>query len=720
MEKIKNKQVLYWLIIYTPMFLVNGEKPLETDEFLKTIKRSGVYSENNNISDKGILIWNEETKQQTLFQFSTIYKIIWECPMIPLESIQNKFDFKEGRVLNWHEAQEILRFLELQTKEKYELRIKFNKKGQAQLTVGQVPSKKFFIKKVYISGNEILSSKLIKESISSVLCEINFLEKCKYLFFNRTSCMFFGECQTQMVENAILELAKKYLLLGTTVAITYELDPHSQEVVVYIHVEEGRKFFIDNIYMKGFKFNKVLLRDYINEHGFQQDSFNYLSDFLLKDMEIDHIYTSYTIDNETRCIDIFLSKEQRGTSLVVEAIIFQITDISMRYLVNSCTIGVGDVFDEWKIKKFCNKLTLLFEKKIYYEIAPCKDTSQNKVIVTFKEEATEKNRELLVVDKGAVLQYPMHKFLPWLKITCIPKFPFTSKPLLSKIGGQIALEHKISSTKSLEIINISGYINPRNYNNLTNLLQSFQVGILQFNHKQKYTHVTITLLTIHKYFHEFMKSHLKDHKYFYTYLLGRHTVFFENKCLLALYGYGQIFYTPLTAKINLQPEFLIPISSKSSFIISLRFLGNSQNIHDFYKHLSAINNKRDEAFGLLWNHYDNYAKHAITNHEDLAFIYTKGIVLSNHLYNLRFLWNYRIFKFDIPSLGLIKIFICIFLNLNYDYTNRIWRSSFGVGLMGIFNQVACIGAIGYRQNLSEAQENNDGLKCSLNVEHYGF
>ena len=57
-------------------------------------------------------------------------------------------------------------------------------------------------------------------------------------------------------------------------------------------------------------------------------------------------------------------------------------------------IEIGNMFNEYKLKKFLNKLSLNFEIKFTYEIIPC--SQDNKIIVKIIEAENDKKYENII------------------------------------------------------------------------------------------------------------------------------------------------------------------------------------------------------------------------------------------------------------------------------------------------------------------------------------
>ena len=73
-----------------------------------------------------------------------------------------------------------------------------------------------------------------------------------------------------------------------------------------------------------------------------------------------------------------------------------------------------------------------------------------------------------------------------------------------------------------------------------------------------------------------------------------------------------------------------------------------------------------------------------------TYLISKEVILSNALLDFRLMLLYSIWDFKIPMLGKIDIFFHIFANFNIDVTNKIYRISYGFGLIGNVNNIRCI------------------------------
>lgn len=701
------------------------------------LHQTGVFCEDKNQLQKGIIYYNKQTGKNEIFLCGKIEKITWKSD-IPLEEIQKRFNLKEGQMLDWHESQQILIFLELQTGNLHKLSIKLTEENNLNVCFEKQIKEKYFIQDIKITGNKVLSNEDILEV--SGISTLNIIEKCKYLILGQSSAEFKGPQQTQHIEQAIKNLGQKHLLSDIKAHVYYVIDLQDEKVTIYINIQEGTKYFIENIHVEGCKISLAVIKDYIDEYGLQGGNFQYLSNLLFNEYNISNLNINYTCNG---CyINIFVTKQETHLALIVENILFKLPGINVDYLVKHCKIRIGEFFNEWDIKKFCRWLSMIYEKTIVYKIDPYKDKQQNKIIVTiYEEEKKDKTPSLNIFsyENGSfLLQYPLCKHWPWLKLTFTPKVPLSTDMLSGhfKIGGELNIVHHISEKTSFKPFNLLGFLNLSNITNIKslndvkNIVQSFKIHLLTLDHHNKRYNfnMSLSLLGINKYYHIHMPALIKEHMYYYSNLALQKNFIFNNKCAIALNGLAYIFYHPKSAKVKFTPEFLIPFTNKINLVISLKSILNSQNFtrNDYFKHFSSIN-KSDSPHGLLWgDDYDGNESHLEINKEqahhntDKLYLYNKGIVLSHLIFNVRFLLNFILFKIPIPSFGDILLLLILFFNINYDVTNAMWRMSLGVGVGVKLHKMLIVFAMGCRHNLTKPNEKDKDMKYSFNIEAAAF
>lgn len=118
------------------------------------------------------------------------------------------------------------------------------------------------------------------------------------------------------------------------------------------------------------------------------ESFKYLEEEIIDKYNINtHIKCIKSKDQPT--LNIFIEKEDTIKVLKIANLQYAISSIKLNQIIPHMPIEIGGMLDELALKKFCYKLSLLFETDIQYEIIPCGDNNQ--VIIKMIENESDKN-----------------------------------------------------------------------------------------------------------------------------------------------------------------------------------------------------------------------------------------------------------------------------------------------------------------------------------------
>jgi hypothetical protein len=716
--------------------------------YLNIIKKNSkgniLYEEK---SENGLILWNEDEGKYIYFYNGIIEEIIWEqIPEEIKEIVLKETPIKEGDEVDWYSLKLILIKLNNIFKTNFVFKISKVKDFSDRfiITFSRKPSKKYFFSRINIVGNQILKTSMILKSIEDIIKVLDWMEKAKYLILGSNNSEFIGNIQTQSIENAIKNLSEKHLILGTKVQVFYEFNPHNDNVIVHINVEEGKKYFIDKINIENFKFSISTLKNIITENGMQNNSFEYLSLIMMEEYSIPRVNINYSIDEEDLRINLFLKKEEKDQFLTIENIQYNILSIPLNTLIKNIPIRTGDLLDEWLLKYFCYKLSHIFETKITYEIIPC--SGNNKVVVKILETVENVQKDIISADKGFIIQYPFKGHRMEFSWYFTPKISiFENNILLNKLiknkltnnnshsslaswGGGLKLVHKYNLHTVLDILDLNIFFNFSLESK--KLLKSLQGTFLKYINQNKEMSYYISFLNLHQFFHYLTKDHLKGYMYFYGEGHINKTFKINYTDYFTFSAKANIFYKDLNGKISLQPEFHKKLWGNFNFLISFKILFCSQdykNPNETYKHFSAINNKRDNIMGLLWDYHDNEnetkIKEKLKSEEHIAYhnyLLSKSIVLSNAVGNLRFMLLYEIFKIKLPHVGPLLLYLHLFLNLNYDISHNLLRLSYGGGLMGTVNNIRLFLSLGALSNVNGEHKEHKNKEDQHEELHYAF
>jgi hypothetical protein len=697
------------------------------------------------------------TSDGTMYFCGILDELIFEgVPEEIKNNILKDIPIKENEEINWYTLKLIILQLNNIFKTKFVFNVSKVKDSQDRfkITFSRKPAKVYFLKDIIIYNNKLLKTHAIKEVIENIMPPLNIIQKIIYIFSGTNSSMFIGNIQAQNIEYAIKNLSERYLILGTKAKIFYEFHPNTNYFTLHVDIEEGQKYLIDKIVTENFKFSQRILKDILNENGMKDGSFNYLSLILMEEYSIERIGVSYNVSQDKPNLMIFLAKENENKILNVENIQYNVSSIPLKTLIKYNPVRTGDLLDEWKLKYFCYDLSIRFATNITYEIIPC--SGDNKIIIKITETKEETKKDIVTVEKAVILQYPINYYTMNLSFTFEPKialfgnsFVFNKSALLNRnnnetkksdkswisAGGSLKITHKFNLHTAIDFADLNIFLNPTFESK--KLLKSLQASLLKYFHTERNYNYYITPLSLHKFFNPLTKDHLKDYIY-YSFDCHLHkTIKFNHYDEGRLEIKGNFFYESFNGKLMFQPELqkILSNNNKLLILVTLKVLFNSQSYKDknqIYKHLSAIN-KKDNIGGLLWDYHNNERESGINktsfgnkqeDYEDCQnYLYSKDIILSNAIGNLRLMLLYEIFKIKIPNLGPIILYSHIFLNLNYDITHNLLRLSYGFGLMGIVNNVRLFLSTGYCSNLNgkhkeqkQLEEENNSLKYAFNYE----
>lgn len=737
---------------------------------LKFLKDNNIAKNNlrpyEETSQEGLLIFNENENKYKYFYYGIIEEIKWNT--IPEEiknNILNKFDdFQEGKELSWITLKQIILELNNTFNTSYICEISMSNNGQLKLNFIKKPGKKYFITSIVINGNNLLSKTKILNYISDQVEELNFINKIMYLIFGQSNAEL-NPVQSRFIENQIEKLSERYLILGTKTKILYEINPYNYNVTLYINIEEGKKHFVDQIQLNGFEFNKKILENFINLKGLEDNSFDYLSTILMEEYGLKRIKFTYSLENEK--INIYGEKTLKDVTLIVENLLFNVKNVNLNYLTKNCPVTIGETFDEWEMRDFIYKTNFIFETKINYKLKPCKD---NKILVEVTENIENNSKDIISsCDKGMCLQYPFKFHSQLFSLNIIPRLILNNNILLDNLlenlnenrdnsilyfGFNGNIKHKFNHKNILYVIDCNTTINILNiFNDLSKVFREFQISTLRYTHVSENFSLLFTPLNFHKFFtkkqistdsiRNELEKYLQEYIYKYTELYIKYKLDGDNhNFYIKSYGKYFIHDDDNTYKFAIHINDTIILSKSVKILFTIKGLYNSQNIKNMksiYKHLSAINNKRDEMLGLLWNYYDTFEElfpeyinvdNSIFNRQDFeTYLISKGIILSNFLFDIRLMFLWNLFKFKILNFGSLLVDFHIFINFNYDITNKIFRLSGGFGLLGQINNIRLIFSTGLRKkwlyNNNEfiskiRHQNENNMKYAFNFEDLSF
>jgi hypothetical protein len=719
----------------------NQQERIKSIQLAKDNNKNGPYEET---SQEGLLIFNDTKKRYEYFYHGVVEKVVWD--KIPDEMkniILSKYEL-EGKELSWLTLKQILLELNNSLRTKYVCIIS-EKNQQLTIKFTKKPSKVYFIKSINIYGNKLLSKEKILNAISEGVDELNFVNKILYIITGNSPALFNPGIQTSIIENKIEKLCEKYLILGTKIKVLYDLNVSNQEVKININIEEGKKHFVEAIKLDGFVFDKNILKKAINERGLEDNLFDYLSVLLLEEFNLKRVTFNYSISDNK--IYIYATKNLKDISLIVESLLFNVESIRLSYLTENSPVTIGESFDEWAMKDFIYKTNFIFETKLNYKLKPFKGS--DKILVEINETIENKSKDII---DGLFLQYPFKYHSPLFSLNFTPKIGINNNFLLNTdndnnffaIVGNLNIKHKINHKHIIDIID--GNIGFAATTNIKNLVKSCQVSLFRYFYINRDISLLLIPVNICKYFNskeiadeEIKKNIQKDiSEYIYKYSeihFKKKITFNDNQLFIRSYGKYFLHDDKNTWKIALHLDNTTDLSKNIKILSTVKGLYNSQDIRNMksiYKHLSAINNKRDEILGLLWDYYDNMEEtfpgdDKVQNNQDFeAYLINKGIVLSNLLIDIRLMLLYNIYYFNIPSFGKLDINLHIFLNFNYDITHNILRLSYGGGSMVCVNNMRFILSAGERYkwlyNNNEfiykiRNEKDNNIKYGFNLEH---
>ena len=749
------KKILLYQLFYLNNFNVADMAPIidrkKSLELAKANNKTGAYEET---SEEGLFIFNDKNNRYEYFYNGIIGEIVWDkIPDDIKDMLVKNLDFEAGKELNWLTLQQILLKLNNILGYSYICAMSYDENKQLKLKITKEPKKIYFITSIEINGNELISSKKILHAISEGAEPLSWINKIIYSLSGTCASEFNPGIQSYMIKNKINELYEKYLILGTRGKISYKLNPNNGTAKIIVNIEEGKKYFIDQVEFNDFKFDKKKFINIIKNRGLENNSFDYVSMILMEEYDLPRISVGYTTNNSK--INIIASKNLKDESLVVESILFYVKNIKLAYLMEACPVSVGDAFDEWQMREFISKIEFQFEIKLKYTLKPYKDS--NRIIIEIEEIIENQNKDIITSsDGGTGIQYPFKWNFPFININITPKFLLNNNMLLDKftkdgatsslfsIGANFNIRKKFNKHNILSILDGSFAVNITEILNPSKLIRSLQVSILKYNYLSKSFSFSFTPLNIQKYLNikqigseeiedkDNIQKYLNEYIYKYTEVHSKKLILFEDN-ILWIKGYGKYFFHETddknTFKLALHLDNTTVFSNKFKMLTTFKGLYNSQDIRSMksiYKHLSAINNKRDEMLGLLWDYYDN-VEEIFTEFKDKdmkdfkTYLISKEVILSNALLDFRLMLLYSIWDFKIPMLGKIDIFFHIFANFNIDVTNKIYRISYGFGLIGNVNNIRCILSAGFRNKLfTEKEKKNEAhedMKYGFNFEH---
>lgn len=702
--------------------------------------QGGFYCENQEEFNKGFIINGK------LYYLGVIKKISLEECLMSLDQIQETFpEFTENKMFSPIMLQEVINFLSAKTQIAYTFSIAFNRKGEVQLIIKPQPTLMYFIKRIEITGNKVLKKEEILDCLSSILCKFSWMEKIKFILSSYTGALVTGAPQIRSAQQAIKDLAQKHLM-DCNVEINCKLMHKRQEAIMYIHVEERDKFFIGSMTVAGPDLSKEVsliileeLKEFVKSNGMKNNSFSYLEDHLLYEYDIPDVKVSHYYVNEFT-INIVLERQTNTSPFIIESIIYKnISEIAMSFLSVNVPARMGEALVEWKIKQYCRLLTVLLRKNVTHKVTPLPSTTgtTNNIVLTIEGEANNHHHDLITNEKfNLILQYAYRQAIkgnPHYELIAIPKLVLNLPIWPLKVGGQLGLNYKFSPHMTLDCMNLSAFMNLKYIFQLEKIIQSLHLNVLHLNYKRKFQEYGVELLTVSKYYHPNMPNAFVDHIYYYSNLFTRKMWKVNSTLHTSLHGYGYLFYRPLTAKLGLNPEFIIKLNSKWNLLCSLRGLYNNQGYsnREYYNHLSTTNQKMDNMMGLLWTDY--YCLQKINSNlspneilADQHYIYSKGIILSNLLFKGRIMLNREIFHFYLPTIGYIRLFMFLFMEMIKDVTYGDYYCSGGLGVMGTFQNSSILCSVGWRRKLQDSSEgrdshiNHEGLRYGFALENYSF
>jgi hypothetical protein len=709
-------RILKFFLLLAQIYIFNTT-PKEIIKYIQN-HQNGIYCVNPEESKNTIMI------EKSFYHCGIIEKITWKDCLIPLEEVQKKFpSFQQDKSLNILELKNILFFLKSQTGIVFNLNLLFSSEGKVTVILEKKIIKPYFISRIYIKNNHILTKKKILEHIKDSVSILNIFEKIKYLF-SHTFAQVSGYMQIYMITQKIQELSEKNFILNTQIQISFQLDPYTNDAVVYIHIEEGHKYFLKDIILNQIKFKKSLIKDFVNSHGFQNGSFDYLKAFLLQH-KIYNTHITYEIIDDLY-INLIITKIDNQNPLFIENIVFTDLEFDSNILNTLNYLQLGDIFDEQKAQYFCELLSFLYGKKFSFDVTTSHTHNKNKVVLIIKTEENKDNNQFITMENSMLkFQYPLFYIpnqYPYLKINLMPSLfvNFSSfnlgLPSFFNLGLELTpqLKYIIQDYHcTFNIINGKAYFA---YDH-AKFLKSFKLQILQGHIKKKDIEYDFALLNMNKYFHKCMKEDLQKYIYYYSYFSASKIWHLRHDYRIELKPSCKIFYNDFSLKCSINPSFYIPLWDKFALLSDIKCIWNTADTKQYFKHLAAINNKHDDILGLFWRNDipENFEFPENVKEHHSIYIHDKGIILSKFLVNFRTILLYNIFSLPIPQIGIIKIFLCIFFMLCIDAENKNFRISYGIGCLGNYSHHNVMFVLGYKRDLSNFAI-NQGLQYDFKLE----
>ncbi|OED45643.1 hypothetical protein AB836_00535 [Rickettsiales bacterium (ex Bugula neritina AB1)] len=538
--------------------------------------------------------------------------------------------------------------------------------SKTNITFQTERKKIYFIEKIIILNNNIIPTNDILNLLKNYLRPLTFFEKIKLLLFDMSESLFLWENYDNTIHDIIEVLGKEYLLLNTSCSIFYLINEKKQTVKAILNINEGSKYFINNIYINKKKIKNNILKNKIiaaiNKNGFKDD-LNYLKKFFKKPIKI-----TYTMN--VNLIDIYIDKIQEQLNMIpITNILFVNFNVSSIFLISMINFSVGDSLNMEKIENFKQFISILLNKYIEYEVIPV--FGNNGVVVKFLQKSQEKDINIINIENNEmIIEYPYeHIFYnyPYLRYIITPRiknFNFKTPGILFELFINKFYPFSISSYIQIYF----------NFNNDINY-KNFIIDIINISYKKNNIIFSFTPIGLKKYFHG---SITDKHIYKFTSFDIQKIFFFENYSLSFFKNY-KYFYDDSLHKLSLGGEFIYKFTSKYYFWCnSVFYYSGSKNI---YHHFSNIY-YRDGGYMRLYT----YPQEHILDSSNLTlksydYIFNKQIALLTPISITKFNLMYKLFNFNIEATKSINIFFCIFFDLYFDITTKTHKFSYGCGLV---------------------------------------
>lgn len=625
-----------------------------------------------------------------------IDKIKFENTILPEDKIKEIFNdyLQSFKLCNFFIMEIISLFIEINDIHVKNTRVIYKiKDHMVDLKFTSDAQHTYFIDKIVVYNHQIMKEHEIIHVIKDYIIKLNFLEKIKLLLFGTSHAIFFWNVYEDQIHEKIEELGKKHLLLNVSCKIFYLINQEKNTVKIIININEGSKYFIDNIYIDKIKINDETLKNNIikeiNTHG-MKDDFNYLKYLFSKSIKI-----TYIIQNNL--INIYIDHVKEELDIIrITNIIFVNLNISNTFLISLMNFSVGDSLNVEKIEEFTKLVSELLNKHIEYEIVPV--FNDRGVIVKFFTKAAEKEINILNIDNNEMmLEYKYEKIFynyPYIRYILTPRIN-----LNRRIPG-VLMEFYF---QKFYPISISSYFQLYfNFNKNMNI-RSFIIDVINLNYKTKNFIFSFTPIGLKKYFNTFATD-----RYIYRFTsceISR--IFSFTNHSFALSNNYKYFYDNNKHKLSVNFEYLYQLHYRYYLWINNNLsYSQGKNINH---HFSSIYYRDNCNVRLYTYPHEHMLYSSNLNLQQYDYIFNKQIALWTPIYVLKINLLYKLFSFKLDALKSLNGFFCIFLDIYFDVTTKTYKFSYGIGF--ILNYYIVI--MGIYLGFNSEQK---GLRQTINLE----